>query len=346
MTQDVMCGYNEDIHEYDPTIEDQVAKVQEYLSLNVEKVLERNAKLDNLELQSDMLQRSAMSFKSSSQERFRCISSPQSAKRYEEEIYETGLFSGAPIQLSEFDLSTISPDHGFVGFTAQEREKRKLEAELKRCFAETERKSPWYSNMMASLKFDEFCELLTKFPEREMMKFSKQKRKEIFSSCEKLLYVVSLEMKRNLDDGENPESFKYSIFQIICSNDVQNAADDILEGDLIYKVALNSLLSNGLNSLGPSVSKEVISYVKLVCCSMRLCMAGVSMEEEGEGEDEEAKQFKEIAVEMLLHWKWSPWGSDDYDDYCTQELVSYFLNSGFRKCFIFSRFSYYVSSQV
>ncbi|XP_063679343.1 uncharacterized protein LOC134814927 isoform X2 [Bolinopsis microptera] len=330
MTQDVMCDYDPTIEDQDEPLEERslrcagVAMVQEQLSLNVEKVLDRNAKLDlNLKSGLKMLQRSAVSFESSSQERFRCISSPLSAKRYEEEINEAGFYSGA-MHLREFDLSTISPDHGFDGFTAQEREKRKLEAELKRYFAETEKKSPWYSNMMASLKFDEFCELLTKFPEREseMMKLSKQKRNGIFSGCEKLLYIFSLEMKRNLDDGENLESWKQSIFQFICSNDVQNAADDILEGDLIYEAALNSLLSNGLNSLGPSVSKEVISYVKLVCCSMRLCMAGISMDEEGEEEDEEATKFKEIAVEMLIRWKWSPWGSDDYDDYSTQELVS------------------------
>ena len=39
MTQDVTCGYNEDIHEYDPTIEDQVLFHYQYYNLFFSKQL-------------------------------------------------------------------------------------------------------------------------------------------------------------------------------------------------------------------------------------------------------------------------------------------------------------------
>ena len=191
----------------------------------------------------------------------------------------------------------------FWGFTEMDRMKREFVKELSEFSkdANSEGESVWYNNMLVSTKFDPFCEILAKFPDRKMLKITKQKRSKIYRGVRKIFEIFSLELKLN-NSGENPYNmWKQSILQIICRSDVQLLADDILEGDLIYKVASESLLKNGLNSLGSVVSGEVLSYVKFICCFLRCVMAVAGTDKDG---DEAEDQFIQSMTDEITDWIW------------------------------------------
>ena len=225
-----------------------------------------------------------------------------------------------------YQLALQQVEHECDGLTDRERQKRKLEAVLEYLLLDANYEPSWYSNMIASLKYDEFCEILAKFPDRDMLKISQKKRKEIFSGSLKIFGICSVKLELNSSRDDPSSIWNENILQFICRNDIQEAADIILDEDLIYKVAAESLLTNGLNSLGPEISKEVISYVKIVCCVMRLCLAGMSLDEEEDEED--AADFKRAVNDALEGWEWLDFvvkdNADDYDyiDYSTQKLAS------------------------
>ena len=297
-----------------------IAAACEELRANIELQLERTLKLDSMTMKADAYDHGAIMgiLETSGQERFRTISDGSGREAKCKNVRLDRFFA-------EMN-TTLTTDYELDGFTELERSKRKLEAVLKSSLAQAESESPWYNNMLASLKFDEFCEILTKFPDGDMLKISKQKRKDIFSGSLKILDICSVELKLNSSKDDPNNIWNENILQFICRNDIQDAADIILDGDLIYKIASESLLTNGLNSLGPDISKEVISYVKLFCCVMRLCLAGMSLDEEEDEED--AADFKRAVNDGLEDWEWldvvlaDNVDDHDYIDYSTQKLVS------------------------
>ena len=301
------------LNEYDPTIEDYDG--EEYLcygsSSQNRKDLEQFKEIilrdsidelrDRCENLSMLMERSCemtMSvsgsmFASGGQERFRSITTALS----DQERIMNAHISLAP---------TPSKEEGqdeFWGFTEMDRMKREFVKELSEFSkdADSEGESVWYNNMLVSTKFDPFCEILAKFPDRKMLKITKQKRSKIYRGVRKIFEIFSLELKLN-NSGENPYNmWKQSILQIICRSDVQLLADDILEGDLIYKVASESLLKNGLNSLGSVVSGEVLSYVKFICCFLRCVMAVAGSDKDG---DEAGCQFIQSMTDEITDWIW------------------------------------------
>ena len=159
----------------------------------------------------------------------------------------------------------------------------------------TDSKSPWYSNILASSKYDAFCEILTKFTVTNEISLTQEIRRKIFYGSTKILKILHDELSV-IESADEPANFWIqNVLEIICGSDVQLLADDILEGDLIYKVASESLLKNGLNSLGSVICGEVLSYVKFVCCILRLCWAGMSLTEDER--NKEAKSFINLVRE-------------------------------------------------
>ena len=301
------------LNEYDPTIEDYDG--EEYLcydsSSRNRKDLEQFKEIilrdsidglrDRCENLSMLMERSCemtMSvggsmFASSGQERFRSITTALS----DQERMTNAQISLAPTPSKEEDQAE------FWGFTEMDRMKREFVKELSELSkdADLEGESVWYKNLLVSTKFDPFCEILEKFPDRKMLKITKQKRSKIYRSMREMCEIFSFELKLN-NSGENPYNmWKLSILQIIRRSDVQLLAEDILEGDIIYKVASESLLKNGLNSLGSVVSGEVLSYVKLICCFLRCVMAIAGSEQDG---NEAEEQFIQSLSDEITDWIW------------------------------------------
>ena len=159
----------------------------------------------------------------------------------------------------------------------------------------TDSKSPWYSNILASSKYDAFCDILTKFTATNEISLTQEIRRKIFYGSTKILKILHDELSIIESADESANFWIQNVLEIICRSDVQLLADDILAGDLIYKVASESLLKNGLNSMGSVVSGEVLSYVKFVCCVLRLCWAGMCLTEDER--NKEARVFINLVRE-------------------------------------------------
>ena len=167
---------------------------------------------------------------------------------------------------------------------------------MRRSWLMTDSKSPWYSNLLASSKFDAFCEILINLTAANEILLTQEIRKKVFYGSSKILKILHDELSIIESADEPANSWIQSVLEIICRPDFQLLSDDILEGDLIYKVASESLLKNGLNSLGSVVSEEVLSYVKFSCCVLRLCWAGMSLTEDER--NKEARCFMNLLREV------------------------------------------------
>lgn len=207
-----------------------------------------------------------------------------------------------------------------------QREKRHLEREVMNSWLETNSKSPWFSNMLASLKYDAYCEILTKFTEKHDISMSQEIRRKVFFGSSKILKILHNEMSIIEDADEPAKIWNQRIINVISRPEIQLLTDYILEGDLIYKVASESLLKNGLNSLGNLVSDEVLSYVKFVCCVLRLCRAGMSLKVDER--NKEARLLNKIVSVTDEDGVEKRWFLRDLDDstcrvgFSTEKIVS------------------------
>lgn len=305
-------------NEYDPTIEDvclgsrstlqlaeELKQYQEVIfkdSLN--KMIDRSENLNMLMEQSceKSMPVGYSTFASSGQERFRSSNVPISRSSF-------------PVPMKEEE-----DQDEFWGFTEVDRRKREFVKELTELSEGSEGESVWYSNLLASIKYDAFCEILSKFSDRKMLTISRQRRTKIYQTVRKIFEVISVELKLN-SSGDKTTIWKQNILEVISRPDVQLLTDDILEGDLIYKIASESLLKNGLNSLGNLVSGEFLSYVKVICCVLRCAVAASH-------EDDDERQLTQIVSDVATDWIWPDFVYDDFSDdyirhqYETIDMVS------------------------
>lgn len=177
------------------------------------------------------------------------------------------LESRGPIRRSKKEAEKESSDlPAFRELTEPVQQRRKLEKELEDLEVV---ESQWCQNLLASLKFDSFCEILAEFSGKELPAISDWRSLRTVECIEDALNVFKVQVNYYYNEPCTVEMPGKGILGILCSLEVQSAIDLILEGDVLYKFFSEKLLSSGLNSLSPDISKEILCFLKIVFCCVR-----------------------------------------------------------------------------